>query len=86
MKNIWYQQVIPIGLKEFNGNQYEHLVLRKESARGAVVKDKTIYIRMNDNKDTKFISYSDVGFELFNKLWDFPDGSRIEIAMRKVED
>ena len=86
MKNIWYQQVIPIGLKEFNENQYEHLVLRKESARGAVVKDKTIYIRMNDNKDTKFISYSDVGFGLFNKLWDFPDGSRIEIAMRKVED
>lgn len=86
MKSIWYEQVIPIRQKEYNGNQYEHLVLRKESARGAVVKEKTIYIRMNAGKDVKFITYSDIGIRLFNKLWDFPDGSRIEIAMRKVED
>lgn len=70
----------------YNGNQYEELNLMKESTRGAIVKNKTIYLRINGDKNTKYLTFADFGFAIFEKLWNFPGGSRIEIAMRKVEE
>ncbi|MDB6475146.1 hypothetical protein PMN51_15930 [Blautia wexlerae] len=86
MKRMWNQYITPVGINTYNGNQYEELNLMKESTRGAIVKNKTIYLRINGDKNTKYLTFADFGFAIFEKLWNFPGGSRIEIAMRKVEE
>ena len=85
MKRMWNQYIKHVGINDYNGNQYEELNLIKESARGAIEKNKTIYLRIAGDKNTKYLTFADFGFAIFEKLWNFPDGSRIEIAMKKVE-
>lgn len=86
MKRMWNQYITPVGINNYNGNQYEELNLMKESTRGAILKRKTICIRIAEDKNTKYLTFADFGFSIFEKLWNFPDGSRIEITMRKVEE
>ena len=86
MKRMWNKYITPVGINNYNGNQYEELNLMKESTRGAILKRKTIYIRIAGDKNTKYLTFADFDFSIFEKLWNFPDGSRIEIAMRKVEE
>lgn len=38
MKRMWNQYITPVGINNYNGNQYEELNLMKESTRGAIVK------------------------------------------------
>lgn len=86
MKRMWNQYITSVGINNYNGNQYEELNLMKESTRGAILKRKTIYIRIAEDKNTKYLTFTDFGLSIFEKLWNFPDGSRIEITMRKVKE
>lgn len=61
---MWNQYITPVGINNYNGNQYEELNLMKESTRGAIVKNKTIYLRINGDKNTKYLTFIDFGFAI----------------------